>query len=371
MKSDVDTNKTIGWIGFVLAALAGMMLMYGAHRAHLSAARQSFDNPSSWDDSESSVPVTSDDPYWGSRYAPVTIVLFSDYHCPYCKNVEETFALLKSEYGGAKLRIVWKHTPLAHPKARAVHVAAQTAYALGGQDAFWKFHELVFDSDKDLSPESFARWADRSGVDAGKFEEALASGTFAKQVDKDLAVAREVGVKGTPASFVNGVLVSGAVPLDKFRRVIDEQLQIAERALAAARPGTSCTSRSRSRTRRRRPRPRARRRTRRAGTRRPGEEGPRQVQENDQSVSKVAIGNSVAKGSSGRAGDDRRSSATSSAYTANADAQLGGAEDLRGQGSPGVETADALTRAPSRRAVRHGGPRAEGRSGLLGGARCS
>lgn len=315
-------NKGIGWVGFVLAALAGVMLMYGAHRAYVSGARDAFENPPSWDDSESSVPVTSDDPYWGSRFAPVTIVLFSDYQCPHCKNVEETFALLKAEYGGKKLRIVWKHTPLAHPAARVAHVASQTVYALGGQDAFWKFHQLVFDDNHDLSPENFEKWAGQAGVDKAKFKEAYAAGTFAKQVDKDLALSREVGSRGTPASFINGVLVSGAASIDKFQTVIDQQLRIAEQSLAAGTaPEKLYVTLSLKNKEKKAPAPPP---DDNAGAEKPAptRKDRGKVQENDKAVNRVELGSSVSNGPADALVTIVEFGDFECAYTASAQAQL-------------------------------------------------
>src|SRR5687768_9076022 len=107
-------NKGTAIVGFLLSFLAGMLLMWGVERGTSgpSATADSVGNPATWDDNGAAVPVSSNDPTWGSRSAPVTLVMYSDYECPFCKKVETTIDALKEKYGPEKLRVIWKHNPL-------------------------------------------------------------------------------------------------------------------------------------------------------------------------------------------------------------------------------------------------------------------
>jgi protein-disulfide isomerase len=133
-------NKGTAIVGFLLCFLAGMMLMWGIDRGTVggpTATAEKIGNPTTWDDSGAAVPVSSNDATWGSRTAPVTIVVYSDYECPFCKKVEATYDAIKEKYGPQKLRVIWKHNPLPfHKSARPAHVASETVFRLGGNDAF-------------------------------------------------------------------------------------------------------------------------------------------------------------------------------------------------------------------------------------------
>ena len=226
-------NKGTAIVGFLLSFIAGMFLMWGVDRrsgveiAAEGAASGDFDH------SAASVPVTPKDPMWGKAGAPVTIVEISDFECPFCSRVGPTMKQIKDTYGPDKVRIVWKHQPLPfHKNARAAHEASATVMGLAGSEAFWKFHDSAFANQKDLTPENFEKWAVAAGVDLAKFKEAYASKKFASKVDEDMKVAKSVGASGTPAFRINGVTVSGAQPFDKFKEVIDAQLEEAKKLAA-------------------------------------------------------------------------------------------------------------------------------------------
>jgi protein-disulfide isomerase len=229
-------NKGTAIVGFLLSFIAGMFLMWGIDKrsgggdisAEASAATGEFDH------SAASVPVTPKDPMWGKAGAPVTIVEISDFECPFCSRVGPTLKQVKDTYGPDKVRIVWKHQPLPfHKAARPAHEAAATVMGLAGSEAFWKFHDSAFANQKDLTPENFEKWAVAAGVDLAKFKEAFASKKFASKVDEDMKVAKSIGANGTPAFRINGVTVSGAQPFDKFKEVIDAQLEEAKKLVAS------------------------------------------------------------------------------------------------------------------------------------------
>ncbi|WP_437531460.1 thioredoxin domain-containing protein [Sorangium sp. So ce726] len=175
------------------------------------------------------VPVTRADPWWGEPLAPVTLVVWGDYECPFTSRYMATLEQLKEAYGPDRLRIVWKHFPLAfHKNARPAHLAAETVFRLGGAEAFWKFHQLAFANQRSLTPESFEAWAAEAGVDQAAFHASFEEQRHAPKIDRDIEAGKTAGVTGTPATFVNGVLVSGARPIDDFRTLVDEQLRAAE-----------------------------------------------------------------------------------------------------------------------------------------------
>lgn len=229
-------NKGTAIVGFFMSFLAGMFLMWGIDHSGngMDIAAESATNAGEVDHSEAEIPVGPDDPVWGSPTAPVTIVEISDFECPYCGKVNPTLKALKEKYGPEKIRIVWKHNPLPfHKNARPAHEAAAAIFDLAGSDAFWKFHDLVFANRRDLNKESFKKWAKEVGVDPAKFEAALEDKKYAAKVDKDLAMSRKIGARGTPNFRINGVELSGAQPEAKFAEVIDAQLAEANKLLAS------------------------------------------------------------------------------------------------------------------------------------------
>jgi len=193
--------------------------------------------PAAEDHGQAAVPVTAADPTWGSPDAPVTIVLWSDFECPFCSRVGETLEQLKRAYGPERLRLVWKNLPLAfHAHARPAAEAAMTVFALGGSTAFWKFHDLVFANQRRLSPENLVAWAVQAGVARVRFEESLLARRSKAKVDEDMALGGRLDIQGTPVFRINGVLLSGAQPVESFRAIIDGQLATAQDLLAGGIP---------------------------------------------------------------------------------------------------------------------------------------
>jgi protein-disulfide isomerase len=172
------------------------------------------------------VPVSDDDPQWGNPLAPVTIVEYSDFQCPFCSRVQTTIDGIKNHYGPDKVRFVFKHRVLPfHKMAQPAARAASTVHALGGNAAFWLFESLVFEGQNSLNEGNFARWAEEAGVPKDQFLAAFRNETYAEKVEHDDGEAASLGVRGTPNFFVNGVKVTGAQPLEVFRVVIDAQLE--------------------------------------------------------------------------------------------------------------------------------------------------
>jgi protein-disulfide isomerase len=287
-------NKGTAIVGFLLCFLAGGMLMYGVDRSGATAHKGDGDSIGKdtspggpWSDEDAAVPVSSKDPVWGNRNAPVTLVIFSDFQCPFCTRVEATVNQLKEKYGKDKLRIVWKSNPLPfHPNAKPASIAAEAVFRLGGSAAFWKFHDTAFANQKDLSPENYEKWAVECGVDKAKFKELVGKPELAAKVDADMAVGKSAGVTGTPASFINGVFLSGAQPLDKFTSIVDEQLNAAKAALASGTKPEKLYVKLANENKAKGPAP--------SDNKKP--EQPQKPAEDDKTVWKVPVGNSMVKG---------------------------------------------------------------------------
>jgi protein-disulfide isomerase len=223
-------NKGTAIVGFLLSFLAGMGLMWGIARGGgvqigSEIASQGGGGPES--PASSPIPISAEDPSWGNADAPVTIVEISDFECPYCSRVVPTLAQVKQDYGPSKVRIVWKHNPLSsHENARPAAEAAATVHGLGGD--FWKFHDLVFANQRALTPANFEAWAVQAGVDAAKFKREFEARKYSAKIDRDMALARQIEPRGTPAFRINGKTLSGAQPFQKFKEMIDAQLAAAD-----------------------------------------------------------------------------------------------------------------------------------------------
>jgi len=161
-------------------------------------------------------------PHKGGEKAAVTIVEFSDFHCPFCRRVIPTLAQIESKYG-EKIKLVFRDFPIEslHPGATKAHEAARCA---NEQGKFWAYHDKLFASSPSTSPDFFTGIAKELGLDVAAFDTCLRSGKFDTAIKKDIEEGKRAGVTGTPAFFINGRLVGGAQPLDAFTRVIDDEL---------------------------------------------------------------------------------------------------------------------------------------------------
>jgi protein-disulfide isomerase len=169
------------------------------------------------------VAVDTDDPVLGPANAPVTIVEFSDFQCPFCQRVEPTLKRVRETYGN-RVRIVWKDFPLTsiHPQAFKAAEAAQCAREQG---KFWEYHDVLFRNQQALQVESLKKYAADTGLDSATFDSCLDTSKYATRVQAQMGVGSELGVNSTPAVFINGRLLSGAQPYETFTAVIDEELQ--------------------------------------------------------------------------------------------------------------------------------------------------
>jgi protein-disulfide isomerase len=161
-------------------------------------------------------------PFKGGERAAVTIVEFSDFHCPFCRRVISTLAQLESEYG-EKIKLVFHDFPIErlHPGATKAHEAARCA---DEQGKFWPYHDKLFTGAPASSPEIFKGIANELGLDTSAFATCLSSGKYQAAIKQDIEEGTRVGVSGTPAFLINGRQISGAQSLDVFKRAIDGEL---------------------------------------------------------------------------------------------------------------------------------------------------
>jgi protein-disulfide isomerase len=165
---------------------------------------------------------TKGSPAMGPDTAPVTIVEFSDFQCPFCGRVGPTLKKIKKEYGD-QVRIVFKHQPLDfHAKAPAAHAAAEAAHRQG---KFWEMHDKIFADQKAMSPEKYVEYATELELDVDQFKADVASEDVKKRVDADKKEAAKLGSTGTPGFFINGLNLKGAKPFEAFKEVIDKELK--------------------------------------------------------------------------------------------------------------------------------------------------
>ncbi len=165
--------------------------------------------------------VEAKGPSRGPATAPITIVEFSDFECPYCSRAEETVSEVMRVYGD-KIRVVYRDLPL--PNHKNAPKAAEAAHCAGEQGKYWEMHAKLFANQRALEVPALKGYAKDLKLDQAKFDKCLDSGATAAIVEESRKVGNEAGVNGTPAFFVNGILISGAQPFDAFKEVIDVEL---------------------------------------------------------------------------------------------------------------------------------------------------
>lgn len=168
------------------------------------------------------VEVAATGPAKGPATAPVTIVEFSDFQCPYCSRLTPTLEQVKQKYGD-KVRIVFRQFPLPmHPNAQK---AAEAALCANDQGKFWQLHDAMFSNQGALGVDQLKAKAAELGLKADDFNKCLDSGAKVAIVEADKKDGSAAGVNGTPAMFINGRFVNGAVPLENITSVIDDELR--------------------------------------------------------------------------------------------------------------------------------------------------
>ena len=173
-----------------------------------------------------------DDPVLGDKNAPITMIEFSDFQCPFCRKFwRENFTKLKENYiDTGKVKLVYRDFPLpSHPMSSASALAGECAHEQG---KFWEFHDKIFsEQDKQgqntvqYGVDDIKKWVSEIGLSMQDFNSCFDSGKYNEEVKKDLADGQAAGVAGTPTSFVNGVPVPGAQTYSVFEHVINAELK--------------------------------------------------------------------------------------------------------------------------------------------------
>ncbi len=173
------------------------------------------------------VNIGADDAAAGPANAPVTIIEFSDFQCPFCQRVMPTLKQVREKYGD-KVRVVWKDFPLTsiHPQA---FKAAEAGNCAREQGKFWEYHDRLFTNQQALQPEFLKKYAADAGLDAAKFNACLDTAKYSDRVQEQMGVGTGLGVASTPSLFINGRLVAGAQPFETFVSIIDEELERAKK----------------------------------------------------------------------------------------------------------------------------------------------
>jgi protein-disulfide isomerase len=166
--------------------------------------------------------VTAGSPFLGNEHAPITIVKFEDFQCPFCKQAQPAFTSVLNRYDG-KVRLVHKDLPLdsIHPAARQASEAARCAHEEG---KFWTYHDKLYEHAPNHTINDLRSYAREVGLKQSSFEQCLTSGKYKVAVQKDVSEGVQLGINGTPTFFINGRELSGAQPVEAIVQIIDEEL---------------------------------------------------------------------------------------------------------------------------------------------------
>ncbi len=243
-------NKGSAIVAILLAAMGGFVA------GQLSAKRGSGDIADASDEKAAEVgavagvqeddaperfrvPVSAAQPQHGPADAPVTIVTFSDFECPFCGRVLPTLKELENTYG-KKIRLVWRNQPLPfHQNAMPAAIAAMEAFEQGKADKFWAMHDKLFENRSALSTDDLVNYGKQLGLDTAKLRTAIETKKHEKTIKADQEVAAEIGARGTPSFFINGRVLRGAQPVDKFKEIIDDELKRVEKLKAKKVPANA------------------------------------------------------------------------------------------------------------------------------------
>jgi protein-disulfide isomerase len=201
-------------LAFILG-LAGGYLLWGSSKATPTATAEA--------NTIKRVDVsTDDDPSIGPANAPVTIIEFSDYQCPYCQVwYKQVYKQLMAQYPD-QIRFVYRDLPLPmHPEAVP---AAEAAECAGEQGKYFQYHDALFEQKYGLNRDAYEQYASDLGLDLSAFTACLDSGKYQAEIQADASDATNAGITGTPSFVVNGRLLIGALPLSDFTSVIDQEL---------------------------------------------------------------------------------------------------------------------------------------------------
>lgn len=162
-------------------------------------------------------------PSTGPQNALITVVEFSDFQCPYCEKWHsQVYEQLMAAYPG-KIRLVYRNLPLTQSHPQSMN-SAEAALCAGDQDAYWQFHDKLFDNYQVLSDDIYASLASDLGLDSTAFEACMTEHKYKAAIEADMQFSIDLGVQSTPTFFINGLAIVGAQPLSAFQSIIDDEL---------------------------------------------------------------------------------------------------------------------------------------------------
>jgi protein-disulfide isomerase len=216
---------------FYLLAIGVIALLVIAVRSGITGNVVADNIVPTGNDGPSNVPSVvdvseDDDVVLGDVDAPVTIIEFSDYECPFCgRFVLNTLPQLKEEYiDTGKVKLIYRDFPLSfHQDAQKAAEATEVARELGGDEAYWQMHDKIFETAQ-MTVADLKGYARDFGLDGTAFDSLLDSGKYADEVQNDFQDGQKAGVSGTPTFFVNGRMLVGAQPFEAFQQIIEEEL---------------------------------------------------------------------------------------------------------------------------------------------------
>lgn len=168
---------------------------------------------------------TGDDPFFGNPEAKVVVVEFGDFGCPFCKQNAPDLVKIRNEYAD-KIKFIWRDFPLTylHPEAL---MAAEAASCANEQGMFWPYHDLLYSKQGQYKEEiDMIAYANDLGLDESRFKDCLSGTRYESEAQIDFQDGIRLGVKGTPTFYVNGVRLSGVVPYETFKKILDRYLEI-------------------------------------------------------------------------------------------------------------------------------------------------
>lgn len=170
--------------------------------------------------------ITPEDHVLGSADAPVTVVEYGDYECPYCRGAYRDVHRLLDQYPG-RVRFVFRNFPIPqlHPHAEQ---AAEAAEAAAAQGKFWPMYELLLRTSSRLDLDSLLRYADQIGLDTGRFENEVRGNVYAARIEADVSEGLRNGVNATPKFYVDGVRIDGKVPMEGLVDAVRAAVQKAD-----------------------------------------------------------------------------------------------------------------------------------------------
>jgi len=173
----------------------------------------------------------------GDPKAPITIVEFSDFSCPFCLKAEASISAVMAQYPG-QVKLSYRDFPLRelHPNAER---AAEAARCAGEQDKFWEYHDQLFANQKRQDPEGLMDDARALNLDEPKFAACLSSGRYKQQIDQDVQMGSRAGIEATPGFYINDTFVNGAQPPEVYERIVDQKLAALKERAANGTPASA------------------------------------------------------------------------------------------------------------------------------------